>query len=283
MELILRRVILIFITAILLNSCVGMMEKTGQVLDGSAFKEKTISRYKALKKDGAPANIDMSITQNKSLEKFIIISLPDFPMMKLRGHYSDDGVFTLNSLEYLAGNTHGWNEYTLVLLGEAIAISFENEAILSAVNFEKIQISKGSIHRYDSRITGNDALTALRNRKDRISATVDWMKSVQNVPEFSQINYFEEYWKPILLPEMTLKKNRPNGWLQENDIFKRADDINWNNGYTERNFSEELRPVRDSGTMLRDWEEALPWIYMEYKWENILELFTNEIIFTKIK
>jgi len=283
MELILRRIILIFILAFLLNSCVGMMEKTGQVLDGSAFKEKTISRYKALKKDGAPANIEMSITQNKSLEKFIIISLPDFPMMKLRGHYSDEGVFTLNSLEYLAGNSHGWNEFTLVLLGEAIAISFENEAVLSAVNFENIQISKGRIHRYDSRITGNDALTALRNRKDRISATVNWMKSIQNAPELSRIDDFEKYWKPILFPEMVSKKNRPNDWLQENDIFKRADDINWNSGYTERNFSEELRPVRDSGTMLRDWEEALPWMYMEYKWENILELFTSEIIFTKIK
>jgi len=283
MELILRRVFIIFITAILLNACVGIMEKTGQVLDGSAFKEKTISRYKASKKDGAPADIEMSITQNKSLEKFIIIALPDFPMMKLKGHYSDEGVFSLNSLEYLAGNTHGWNEYTLVLLGEAIAISFENEAILSAIDFEKIQISKGRIHRYDSRITGNDALTALRNRKDRVSATVSWMKSVQNVPELSSLDDFDEHWKPILFPEMVSKKKRPKDWLQENDIYKRADDINWNSGYTERTFSEELRPVRDSGTMLRDWEEALPWMYMEYKWENILKLFTNEIIFIKIK
>ena len=278
-----KRTVFILITAILLNSCIGMMEKTGQVLDGSAFYEKTVSRYKASKKDGSPMDVELLITQNNSYAHFIVISLPDFPMMKLRASYPEqDGVFLLTSLEYLAGNTHGWNEYSLDLLGEG-SLSFSGRTILGALEMERIQISKGRIHRYDSRITGNDALLALRNRKDRISASVNWMKSLQNVPEFSRIDDFEKYWKPILFPEMVSKKKRPKNWLQENDIYKRADDINWNSGYTERTFSEELRPVRDSGTMLRDWEEALPWIYMDYKWENIIELFTNEIVFTKIK
>ena len=283
MEKILKRVTLIFITAFLLSACIGIMEKTGQVLDGSAFDEKTVSRYKASKKDGTPTDVEMLITQNDSYAHFILISMPDFPMMKLRASYPEqDGTFLLISLEYLAGNTHGWNEYTLDLLGEG-SLSFSGSTILGALEMEKIQISKGRIHRYDTRITGNEALLALRNRKDRINAAVNWMKSVQNTPDFSRIDDFEKYWKPILFPEMVSKKKRPKNWQQENDIFKRADDINWNNGYTERTFSEELHPVRDSGTMLRDWEEALPWIYMDYYWENILKLFTNEIVFTKIK
>jgi len=283
MGLILRRISLIFIFAILLNACIGMMEKTGRVLDGSAFIEKTVSSYKASKKDGAPMDVEMFITQNDSYAHFIVISLPDFPMMKLRASYPEqDGVFLLTSLEYLAGNTHGWNEYSLDLLGEGSLI-LGGRTILGALEMEKIQISKGRIHRYDTRVTGNDALTALRNRRDRVSATVNWMKSVQNVPALSSIDDFEKYWKPILFPEMVSKKKRPTDWLRENDSYKRADDINWNTGYTERTFSEELHPVRDSGTMLRDWEEALPWIYMEYNWENILQLFTNEIVFTKIK
>jgi hypothetical protein len=261
------------------------MEGTGKALDGSAFKEKTISRYKVSKKDGASCDVEIMITQNKKEERFIIISLPDFPMMKLRGIYSQqENVFHLISLEYLAGNAHGWNEYTIDLLGEAAAVSFENEAILSAINFEKVQISKGRIHRYDTRITGNEAIIALRNRRDRIIAVVDWMKSSQeNTQEKLSIDEFEEYWKPILFPEMVSNRKRPALWLRENDTFEKSDNILWNKGYTERTFSEVLHPVRNSGTMLRDWEEALPWIYMEYNWDNIINVFTNEIIFTKIK
>ena len=109
------------------------------------------------------------------------------------------------------------------------------------------------------------------------------MKSAENAPNKQSIKEFEKYWKPILFPEMVKNKIKPSGWHQKEDVFVRADDIRWNKDYTQRIFSEELHPVRDSGTMLRDWEEALPWIYMEYHWDNIINIFTNEIIFTKMK
>jgi hypothetical protein len=48
-------------------------------------------------------------------------------------------------------------------------------------------------------------------------------------------------------------------------------------------FPEALRPLRDSGAMLRDWEEASAWIYLEYSWESLLESFYTERDFTKIK
>lgn len=284
LELKLTRNILLLLITVFLSGCLSIMEGAGKALDGSAFKEKTISRYKASKNDNIQHDINMILTQNKKGEHYIIISIPDFYMMKLKGIYTEhDNVYNLISVEYLAGSTHGWNEYTVDLLGEAISVSFENEAILGALAFEKIQISKGRIHRYDTRITGNEALTALRNRKDRIAAMVNWMRSIQDTPEKQSFDDFKDYWKPVLFPEMVSKKKRPSNWQQENDVFETADNIRWNKSYTERVFSEELRPVRNSSTMLRDWEEALPWIYMEYHWENIIKLFTNEIIFTKIK
>jgi len=274
----LRRFTLILFSSLILCGCIGLMEKTGQVLDGSAFKEKIISHYKT-------SGIDMFLTKNKNNEQFLIISLSDYPMIKLKGLYAEhDNVYNLISIEYLAGNTHGWNEYTLDLLGETIAVSFDNEAILSALAFEKIQISKGSIHRYDTRITGNEALSALRNRRERIIAVTEWMKTKEIAPVKQSLKDFENYWKPILFPETVSKKKRPYLWLNKGiDKFESADGIRWNKGYTERVFPEGLHPVRDSATMLRDWEEALPWIYMEYHWDNIINIFTNEIILTKIK
>jgi len=82
---------------------------------------------------------------------------------------------------------------------------------------------------------------------------------------------------------MVSKKQKPEAWQQEGDIFEKADDIRWNTGYTERVFSEELWPVRNSGTLLRDWEEAIFWLYLEYEWDSITEKLSREIILQQKK
>jgi hypothetical protein len=124
---------------------------------------------------------------------------------------------------------------------------------------------------------GNEAVTALRNRRERVDVLVEWMKSLENSPKGLSIKDFEKYWKPVMFPETVNKKKKPENWLREGDVFKRADDINWNTSYTERVFPEVLHPVRNSGTMLRDWEEALSWIYMEYEWDIVTRAFSQEI------
>jgi hypothetical protein len=48
-------------------------------------------------------------------------------------------------------------------------------------------------------------------------------------------------------------------------------------------FPEELREVRNSATMLRDWEEALDWIYNEYELDRIQETLAMETVLQKKK
>ena len=239
---------------LLLSGCVSVMEKAGQALDGSAFAEKRIANYRAETKKGAAADMEVTLVQNKAGEQSVIIALGDFPMMKLRGSApNENGDFYLTSLEYLGGNVHGWNEYTMDILGEGTLI-LNNSAVLEInEEIEVVQISAGRIQRYDTRIVGSEAVTGLRNRHERIAATVEWMASRNSAAQVKTIDDFEKYWKPIIFPEMVSKKNRPAGWLHEGDMFQRAEDIRWNTSYTERVFSEELWPVRNSGTMLRDW------------------------------
>ncbi|MDR1869041.1 MAG: hypothetical protein LBQ82_03545 [Treponema sp.] len=272
-----QKYIAVCIAASLLCACVSVVEKTGRVLDGSAFAEKRIARYRA-------SDMEITLVQNKKNERSVIIALNDYPMMKIRGSEPDEnGEFYLMSLEYLAGSVNGWNEYTLDILGEGYLFLDEDPALKIKKDIEQIQISAGRIHRFDTRITGGEALTGLRNRRERIAATVEWMYSTDNAPKGQKIDDFEKYWKPVLFPEMVLKKKRPAGWLQEGDVFIRSEDIRWNTGYTERVFSEELRPVRNSGTLLRDWEEALSWIYLEYEWESIKERLSRLNILQFIK
>jgi hypothetical protein len=93
---------------------------------------------------------------------------------------------------------------------------------------------------------------------------------------------FEQYWMPHLFPELVSKGTQPHGWTEKNDIFVMADSVNWNQSYTQRVFPEELWEFRNSGALLRDWEEAAAWIYLEYAWDSIIASL-NETEFEKIK
>jgi len=262
------------------------MEKAGRKIDGSAANEKKVSVYRASKKDGAAQDIAVTVIKNKASEQSVLITLDKYPMMRLRCSMPDEnGGFFINSLEYLSGSVHGWNEYSMEILGTG-SLSFGETCVLEIdKDIEHIQITSGRIQRYDTRITGAQALTSLRNRNERIIATTAWMTSF-NTPEkqtITDIEGFESFWKPILFPELVSKKKKPEGWLKEGDVFITAEDIHWNTGYTERTFREELHPVRNSGTMLRDWEETLSWIYLYYEWENIKETISQKTILRSVK
>jgi hypothetical protein len=273
---------ILVISTFLLFNCVSLMEKTGRVLDGSAFKLKTVSVYKTSGEKGNQQEIKIFVVENKDKEKSIIITLENFPMMKLFGSFPDEeGVFTFTTLEFLAGNANGWNEYTMELIGTG-NLNLEDTVILKIDEIEPVQITKGRVQLYDTRLTGNEALSALRNRRERLLALTDWMSSL-SIEKGKKIDDFERFWQPILLPETVSRKKRPNGWIQDADQFQKTDGIRWNISYTERTFSEELWPIRNSGTLLRDWEEAIGWIHLEYEWKNIVELLLKETIFIKIK
>jgi len=261
----------IFLFSFVFFSCVSMMEFAGRVLDGSAFAEKTVGRFRN-------AEMEVLIVKNRNNEQSIIISLKKYPMIHIRGTLPDENNnFFFTSLEYLAGNTHGWNEFSLQLHGGGrLLLEGNNIEFDLTEEMECIQITSGRIHRYDNRITGDEAVTSLRNRRERILVLTEWMLSIENAPGNQTIKEFEKYWKPILLPEMVSSRNRPSGWRQEGDTFVRAEDIRWNTCFTERFFPEVLWPVRNSGTLLRDWEEALSLIYMQYEWYNIINTFTKE-------
>ena len=271
----LKLFLLIFPPVLLLfGGCVSLMEKTGRVLDGTAFEEKTVAVYRTAKT--GEAAMEIRELQNKAGERSVAITLNQFPVMKLCGTAPDqDGGFYLESLEYLGGSVSGWNEYSLGLSGSGTLALDETEAVFSvSQDLETVEISRGRIQRYDTRLTGEEALSNLRNRRDRITALAEWMRA-QKVPEGHGRNDFEKYWKPVLLPEMVCAKKRPAGWRLESAQWVWAEDIRWNTDYTERVFPEELWTVRNSGTLLRDWEEALGWIYLEYEWERIIALLSR--------
>jgi hypothetical protein len=262
----------------LCTGCVSLVEKAGQAIDGSAFAEKKLAVYR-------DQDMELWEMRNKTGESSFIIKLDKFPTIKLRcSAVNELGEFNMVSLDYLGGSAQGWNEFRLDIAGEGKLILDGTTAAISVQHeIETIQISFARIKRYDTRLSGNEALTGLRNRHERVKSIAEWMNSRENSPKGIDVKNFEKYWKPVLFPETVLKKKRPPDWQQENDQWNRADSINWNKTYTERLLPEDLREIRNSGTMLRDWEEALDWIYNEYEWGRIQEMLSQETILQKKK
>jgi hypothetical protein len=192
------------------------------------------------------------------------------------------GNFYLSTLEYLGGTLSGWNEFTMELSAEcSFSARLTDLGFLSLKSsLDPIGISAGKIRRSDSRLSGEDALASLRNRYDRIKALAEWMKRQEGFPvaAMGDQKSFEAYWKPILFPELVPRGKRPAAinspravWQEEGARWALAEDIRWNVTYTEKLLDEELQPLRNSGALLRDWEEAPAWIYLEYAWGSIEE------------
>jgi hypothetical protein len=114
------------------------------------------------------------------------------------------------------------------------------------------------------------------------------MHSQDEIPLLLDRKAFENYWKPILLPELVSRKKRPAAFQNRDTkgqpaVRVRAESINWNTSYTENLFPADLRPLRDSGALLRDWEESFEWIYFEYNWNKITDELSQSITLERIQ
>lgn len=278
--------------SVLLLSCITAAEKAGRIIDGSFFEEKTLRRWQGSFRmeaiGGGPGRIEILEKQDREGRLFLVLSLGNFPWMEIRCSAPlEDGSFYPVRLHYLGGSNSGWNEYELELSGAArFTPSPPSLRFLSPP--ETVQIPGGTIRLRDSTFTGAEALTRLRNRRERIIALAEWMRGYSQNRMFRTEEYFSAYWQPILLPETVPKKKRPAQWEKEGAEWIGGEGINWNKTYTarllqtaENSRNSELEALRNSGALLRDWEEAVQWIYTEYAWEKIGEDLSREEISLK--
>jgi hypothetical protein len=286
---------LVFLCVVSLSSCVGMIlvEKGGQALDGSAFTDKKLASYR---RQGIEVR-QVRAKADKGKEDIFLIKLDDFPSVQLRTAPPEkNGAFFFSSLYFLGGSLSGWNVFSQELSGSGSLRVVGNTAYLNVSGgLETGSITGGRISHNGSKLSGKEALSGLRSRYERIAVLVAWMKAAgaraagsappvapgaetpvkagntqkaKPPAHFADQEAFEDYWKPILLPERVGKKKRPAAYMDTGE-WVTAEDVKWNTAYTRAVFPEDLWPLRDSGALLRDWEEAAGWIYFMYEWEYI--------------
>ncbi len=280
-----KKISIIHITAaalaVLFSSCTTLVEKAGQSLDGTAAASKKIMVYKyhEKSKDG----MAVKYVRNKAGDTYLTISVNSMPNILFKGSIPEpDGSFYITSYTFLCSSSIGWNEFTMEVSGTGTFENREEYGILRIHSLiEPLGISSGKIRYNAERLIGESALGALNNRHERILALVEWMQTQSNVPDFENEKAFKNYWKPLIFPELVSSKKRPGTWTRNNAEWSRADDINWNISYTEKTFPEELHIYRNSGGLLRDWEEAIGWIFLEYEWDHLCDQLNTTVQLTK--
>jgi hypothetical protein len=269
--------------ALALSACMTVVDKAGALLEGNY--EHTVSRYRSPKSVPAGKGYQVIERAGKS-GRGIDIRIESFPAITLKASAPEaDGTFYLQSLDYLAGNPSGWVEFSLSLAGEGKLTIRDQSAVLRLKPpLEPLRISRGNIRREETRLSGEDALVVLNNRYERIEALSEWMRKRQAPgPVTENLGDFQAYWKPVLLPELVPAAQRPRHYETGGPArWVTAEQVKWNAAYTELVFPEELRPLRDSGTIKRDWEESSEWIFLVYAWDSIFNtLETSNIAMRK--
>ncbi|MDR1468704.1 MAG: hypothetical protein LBT00_05365 [Spirochaetaceae bacterium] len=189
-------------------------------------------------------------------------SLVEWTGRKLSGGPYQGGVTideAAGKLYYSQGFYRGWLEFTAdYIAGEGI-----------------IAITEGALKREDTVIKGDEALGILQNRLDRINALTEWMAQSGYERDFAGQKDFETYWRALLLPETVSRTKRPASFPAEAATTPYVEGYRWNHAYTALLFpvdgsggnanNAELAKMRDSGALLRDFDEAALWIYVQYK------------------
>ncbi|GHU41133.1 hypothetical protein FACS1894190_08850 [Spirochaetia bacterium] len=278
-------VVKILLLSILLSckTITNVVEAGGNVLNGSVFKKTKLELKRTPDKELEVRKI-LTTDGKTGLE----IKFKQLPFVTFYGTDSDSaGRFNLTQMRYLAGNPGGWNEYYVQINGTGYYCPEGEESFVLDDIGGKSKISEGSIRRQDSRFYGNEAKDLLRSRALRITAVTDWMKEqeIQTDKKITTQKEFEKYWQPLLFPETVSSKKQSELYKNNKEKFKitniLSDEYKWNQTYTGLYFPDELKEVRNSGTLYRDWEEAVSWFYMEYQWETITKNISEKFYFRR--
>jgi hypothetical protein len=277
---------LVLLLTVSCESVAILAENAGEILNGTAFAEKMLKTYKT-----AGKTLTFRLVSTKNGGNKSIFTIESIPSLKFYGTVPDvTGAFFITSIHFTFTSVEGWLEIDMETAGNGKFV--DNGA--AGMNFsvdgtiETGEITRGGIKRRGKMLSGSRAITELRNRRERITAVTSWMKEQAVEKKIVSQEEFENYWQPVILPETVKKKLRPplfnelkNNHAKEKNLYVYSEDTWWNTAYTRAIFPEHLWMLRDSGSLLRDWEEASAWFFIDYNWENIVESLNETHYFIK--
>ncbi len=199
-------------------------------------------------------------------------------------------------LDFFSNWAEGWTEATFAAEGELELRPAGASWVLEVHNQPTIENPiSASIRLYGDYFEGDKALALLAHRWDRIQAADELLK--QKFPDawydYSEPRKIRFWWdlfarrvanfqqgvRTFLFPELYgYPKTSPS---TDGGPFVRAESIGWDTNYTKAQFPENLRAIRDSGTMYRDFEESASLWRLDFSWEALWAGRIRDVAFMK--
>lgn len=180
---------------------------------------------------------------------------------------------------------NGWTEGSLECSG-----TFFLEEGKDGWTFHKIDelslwdVSTGAIRYYDTYYRGDDGLRKVKHRMDRMREVNKFLIEEKKFPPINDWKGFSKDAVSYLFPEtkrLFRRKDRKHIFSETNNLYESSArdrvlgaDIYWNTGYTDKILPEHLVPLRNSGTLWRDYEEAGSLFFSLYN----IEYFFNDVL-----
>ncbi len=165
---------------------------------------------------------------------------------------------SLTTLRWFNNWANGWTDASFLLEG---VLAFEKGPAGWLVNVDTVPsiavADKASLRYFDSYLLGDQALEQFSRRWERVQAATAFLAT--KFPE-SWIDNREKV-ERFLFPELRgYEKGETPGTTTV------VDSLLWDVTYSASHFEEALRPVRDSGTMFRDWQESPGLWVLSFHW-----------------
>lgn len=170
----------------------------------------------------------------------------------------------------------GWTELDFVVEGELLFQREGHHWVYRGDGAPRlIDISMAAIRYKNTILRGEEARREALNRQNRLRAfakllqdeSVESALSARHPALYKNVKYFHETIGKRLFPEAMGHDITWKNFDFAEKGYTRGHGIRWSVSATEALLPEELHELRTSGTLFRDYEEALPWLYLEWLWD----------------
>jgi len=210
------------------------------------------------------------------------ISSPLLPSITVRGELAAAGPdeYSFNALEArVFGNwPNGWTEGWYEASG-SLQLRRQGQAWVSSLRdpFRLWGIRKGEIRYYETFFRRDDGLKKTKQRVDRMIELSGFMRKSLGMPAVYReendgdlpLVSFKEDVARLLFPERADFKELERagrlaaGFVTARPEYATGEGLEWRTDYSKAVLPENLRELRDSGTLYRDFEEA-PGLWMSF-------------------
>ena len=193
-------------------------------------------------------------------------------------------IFHMDYLEWFSNWHRGWTEARFGMTGSLLLIPDGQEWRMEIQELPDIDsVLEGQIRYKENRYYGDRSRDMVSRRWARISAAVPFIGEELDMDayEFSHKKkgfYSKEFLRDLeslLFPELygySEKFPEPDGGNSaQAERYVREENVHWDTLYSRTYLPEELQPLRDSGTLLRDYEEGSGLFVMALTWNLLWE------------